>query len=680
MKIAFTYNLQVNKSEQQAEFDTPETVYFIENSIKNLGHKVEQVEVSGSFSNIINRLEGLKPDLIFNTAEGFKGKYREAFYPSLYEQLEIPFTGSDAYVCNVTLDKRLCKVLLEKFNVRTPKWCYIDSLRDLPDAKSLRFPLMAKPNFEGSSKGITQNSIIKNAGELETKITDLLKNYPTGLLVEEYIEGRDVVVGYLEAFQKNDGVLPPCVYVFDNSVIPNREFNIYDFELKNKYSHGVSVEVLKDAPKKVFEELNFFSKKIIAHLGIRDLGRIDYRITPEGEVYFLEINALPSLEPGAGIYVSAMAAGVKSEDEVIKLVIESATKRWGLQKRPVKLPPKKIKVGLTYNLKRISPLETGIEDEAEFDSQNTIDAIATAIGELGHEVVLLEATPDLPKDITNNPVDVVFNIAEGIRGRNRESQVPAILELLDIPYTGSDPTTLSLTLDKALAKQVVRNAGIPTANSFIMTTGKEKLPKDIHFPVILKPVYEGSSKGIHAKNVLDNEEDLRKIAVELLQKYKSGILVEEYLNGREFTVGVLGSEKKMRILPPMEIIFKTPDKYPIYTFAHKQEATEEVTYEAPAKIDTLLLKEINSVVKESFKILGCRDVARFDVRMNNMGRINFIECNPLPGLTPEWSDLCMIAKSAGIDYRSLINEILSPAILRYKLKMRNQTPTFLRDH
>lgn len=679
MKIAFTYNLQVNKSEQQAEFDTPETVYFIENSIKNLGHKVEQVEVSGSFSNIINRLEGLKPDLIFNTAEGFKGKYREAFYPSLYEQLEIPFTGSDAYVCNVTLDKRLCKVLLEKFNVRTPKWCYVESTRDLPDAKSLRFPLMAKPNFEGSSKGITQNSIIRNAGELETKITDLLKNYPNGILVEEYIEGRDVVVGYLEAFQKNDGVLPPCVYVFDNSVIPNREFNIYDFELKNKYSHGVSVEVLKDAPKKVFEELNFFSKKIIAHLGIRDLGRIDYRITPEGEVYFLEINALPSLEPGAGIYVSAMAAGVKSEDEVIKLVIESATKRWGLQKRPVKLPPKKIKVGLTYNLKRISPLETGIEDEAEFDSQTTIDAIATAIGELGHEVVLLEATPDLPKDITNNPVDVVFNIAEGIRGRNRESQVPAILELLDIPYTGSDPTTLSLTLDKALAKQVIRNAGIPTANSFIMTTGKEKLPKDVHFPVIVKPVYEGSSKGIHAKNVLENEEDLRKVAAELLIKYKSGVLVEEYLNGREFTVGVLGSEKKMRILPPMEIIFTTKDKYPVYTFAHKLETTNEVTYEAPAKVDTLLLKEINSVVKESFKILGCRDVARFDVRMNNMGRINFIECNPLPGLTPEWSDLCMIAKSAGIDYKSLINEILSPAIARYKMKMRNQTPTFLRD-
>jgi D-alanine-D-alanine ligase len=679
MKIAFTYNLQVNKSEQQAEFDTPETVYFIENSIKNLGHQVEQVEVSGSFSNIVNRLEALKPDLIFNTAEGHKGKYREAFYPSLFEQLDIPSTGSDAYVCNVTLDKRLCKVLLEKFNIRTPKWGYVESMKDTEMLKSLRYPLIAKPNFEGSSKGITQKSIIKHMGEMEEKIEHLLKNYPNGILVEEFIEGRDVVVGYLEAFKNNSGVLPPCVYVFDETVIPKREFNIYDFELKNTYSHGVSVEVLKDAPKKVFEDLNLFSKKIVTHLGIRDLGRIDYRITPQGEVYFLEINALPSLEPGAGIYVSAMAAGVKSEDEVIKLVIESAVKRYNLSTRPKKVAPKKIKVGLTYNLKRINPLETGLDDEAEFDSQKTIDSIAEAITELGYDVELLEATADLAQKLSTTPVDVVFNIAEGIRGRNRESQVPAILELLDIPYTGSDPTTLSLTLDKALAKQIVRNAKVPTANSFIMNTGKEKLPKEIQFPVILKPVYEGSSKGIHAKNVIDNEEDLRKIASELLAKYKSGIMVEEYLSGREFTVGVLGAEKKVHVLPPMEIIFRSDLINPIYTFAHKQETNEEVTYEAPAKVDTQLLKEINGVVKKSFEVLGCRDVARFDLRMDSRGHVNFIECNPLPGLTPEWSDLCLIAKSAGINYKSLINEILSPAIRRYKQKVRKETPAFLRD-
>lgn len=670
MKIAFTYNLQVNKSEQQAEFDTPETVYFIESTLKNLGHQVEQVEVSGSFANIINRLEAMKPDLIFNTAEGMKGKYREAFYPSLFEQLEIPHTGADAYVCNVTLDKRLCKVLLEKFGVRTPKWTFVESPKDIDSVKELRFPIIAKPNFEGSSKGITQNSVIKNKAEVEEKLGDLLSKYSAGLLVEEYIEGRDVVVGYLEAFKNNNGVLPPCVYVFDNSVIPNREFNIYDFELKNTYSHGVSVEVLKDAPKSVFEDLNIFSKKIIQHLGVRDLGRIDYRLTPDGQVYFLEINALPSLEPGAGIYVSAMAAGVKTEDEVIKLVIDSAIKRWNLSPKTKKAPPKKINVGLTYNLKRINPLATGVDDEAEFDSETTINAIADAIASLGYQVTKLEATPDLAAKITQNPVDVVFNIAEGIRGRNRESQVPAILELLDIPYTGSDPTTLSLTLDKALAKQIVKNAGVKTANSFIMTTGKEKIPKELNFPVIIKPIYEGSSKGIHAKNVIDSEEDLRKVAMELLQKYRSGVLVEEYLSGREFTVGVLGSGKKINVLPPMEIKFRSDLKNPIYTFSHKLETNTEVTYEAPAKVDTLLLKEIQWVVKEAFKALDCRDVSRFDLRMDSQGRVNFIECNPLPGLTPDWSDLCLIAKSAGMDYKSLINEILSPAIRRFKQKSK----------
>lgn len=676
MKIAFTYNLQVNKSEQQAEFDTPETVYFIESTLKNLGHQVEQVEVSGSFANIVNRLEAMKPDLIFNTAEGLKGKYREAFYPSLFEQLEISHTGSDAYVCNITLDKRLCKLMLEKFGVRTPKWAYVESTRDIETIKDLRFPIIAKPNFEGSSKGITQNSIIKNKEELEPKLKDLLSKYTAGLLIEEFIEGRDVVVGYLEAFKQNGGVLPPCVYVFDESVIPKREYNIYDFELKNTYSHGVSVEVLKDAPKSVFEDLNIFSKKIIQHLGVRDLGRVDFRLTPDGQVYFLEINALPSLEPGAGIYVSAMAAGVNSEDEVIKLVIDSAAKRWNISTKPKKLPPKKIKVGLTYNLKRINPLATGVDDEAEFDSETTINAIAETIGSLGYDVEKLEATPDLAAKLTQTPVDVVFNIAEGIRGRNRESQVPAILELLDIPYTGSDPTTLSLTLDKALAKQIVKNANVPTASSFIMTSGKEKIPKEFSFPVIVKPIYEGSSKGIHAKNVIESEEDLRKVAVELLTKYRSGVLVEEYLNGREFTVGVLGSGKKITVLPPMEIKFRADLKNPIYTFAHKQETNTEVTYDAPAKIDTLLAKEIQWVVKEAFKALDCRDVSRFDLRMDSKGKVNFIECNPLPGLTPDWSDLCLIAKSAGMDYKALINEILSPAVRRFKQKSRTQALPF----
>lgn len=333
-----------------------------------------------------------------------------------------------------------------------------------------------------------------------------------------------------------------------------------------------------------------------------------------------------------------------------------------------------LRVGLTYNLKRVKPGPGGVSDlEAEYDSISTIHAIRSAIESFGHEVVELEALPDLPQRLLAAAPDFVFNLAEGHRGRNREAQVPALLELVGIPYTGSDTATMVLTLDKALAKQVVRQAGVATPNFIVMTRGDEELPPGMSFPAILKPVAEGSSKGISPASVVRNEEELRRSARALIARYGQGALVEEFLPGREFTIALLGGPTP-RVLTPMEIIFTRPAEFPIYTFDHKLEFTSEVRYDVQPSLDPLLSFELEKMARASFQALGCRDVARIDVRLDRNGHPNFIECNPLPGLTPDFSDLCLITNAAGISYRELIGKIMEPAIERRALALPEPRP------
>jgi D-alanine-D-alanine ligase len=329
------------------------------------------------------------------------------------------------------------------------------------------------------------------------------------------------------------------------------------------------------------------------------------------------------------------------------------------------------KIGFTYNQKRIVPGgEPGSDREAEFDPPSTLEAVRTALRELGYEVVDLEATPELPAKLLEAKVDMVFNIAEGIRGRYRESQVPALLELLNIEHTGSDAAALGVTLDKGLAKRVVSAEGVATPQFFPMMTGREKLPAGFPFPAIAKPIAEGSSKGVTPKSVVGSEAELREAVRRQLEQYRQPILVETYLPGREFTVALLG-HRRPRILPPMEILFgESAGHLPVYAFEHKQAAGDYIRYAAPADIDAGLKRKLELASGRAFKALGCRDVARMDFRLDAVGVPNFIECNPLPGLTPGWSDLCMIAESAGLGYTALIAEILAPGLRRLKERRR----------
>jgi D-alanine-D-alanine ligase len=286
-------------------------------------------------------------------------------------------------------------------------------------------------------------------------------------------------------------------------------------------------------------------------------------------------------------------------------------------------------------------------------------------------VVLFEADAELPRHLMQTPVDLVFNIAEGVAGRNREAAVPALCELMGIPYTGSDAATLSIALDKALSKRVLLQHEILTAEFQVMETGRERLSSKLKFPLIVKPNQEGSSKGVSASaSVCDNEESLRAVVRELIDRYRQPALIEVYIPGREFTVGLLG-DRRPRVLPPMEILFKDKSNLrPVYDFQIKQEWEKHVSYQCPADLSPTELKGIERVARETFAALDCRDVSRVDLRMTPRGELYVIEVNPLPGLTPGYSDLCLIANAAGIEYRTLIGEILEGGLKRLREKRR----------
>jgi D-alanine-D-alanine ligase len=676
MRIALTHNLRLTDSEDEAEFDSRETIDALCTALERLGHRVERIEVSGPASRTAARLEAYAPDLVFNTAEGRRGRFREAFYPALFDELGFPYTGSDAWVLAVTLDKALTKLVLREHGVVSPKGQFIEDLAELK-LEGWRFPVIVKPNFEGSSKGITQESVVEDRLRLRALVERQLSRFPAGVLVEEFIPGKDLTVAFLEkSAAERAGVLTPVEYVIDESELAKRRYRIYDYDLKAVHYDSVNVKCPADFPAWVLERAQDMARRAYKALGVRDLGRIDFRVADDGQVYFIEINALPSLEPGAGIYAAAALEGLHT-DAVLGKVVESAVARWGLKdpRRSSSRPPRRgpLRVGFTYNVKRVKPALDGTRDEeAEYDAPATVQAVREAIAAAGHEVIDLEATADLPALIETTRPDLVFNMAEGIKGRNRESQVPALLELLDIPYSGSDPAALNIALDKALAKKIVRQHGILTPNFFTMNTGKERLPRDLRFPLIVKPIAEGSSKGVHATSVVENEAELREAAHKMIAKYDQPALVEDYIGGREFTVGMLG-ERRPKVLPLMEVVFlDESENRPVYSFEFKQDWSSKIRYDVPASLEPAQLKALERAARECFIALGCRDVARVDFRMDEQGKIYFLECNPLPGLTPGWSDLVLIAKAAGIEYDALIAEILSGAIRRYKERERER--------
>ncbi|MFP4472513.1 MAG: P1 family peptidase [Candidatus Omnitrophota bacterium] len=374
MRIALAYNEKTSDSVEQAELLTPEEIDQIRKAIISLGHDVIPVEVSGMNDAVVEELLKTKPELIFNLAEGKTGESREAQYPAIYEHLGIPYTGGPASLLHVCLDKRLTEIILEKRGVRVPKGCLItpenrDVLDDIP------FPILIKPNYEGSSKGITENSIIEERGQADKIIDKLLKEFPEGLDVEQFIKGREFTVPLLEAFPGR------FLEIVEHTFSDSDDYKIYDYEKKqaeDEEQAGVGVVCPAELPPEQRCDILSLASRAEHVLHCPDMGRVDVRMSEDGTPYFIEVNAIPRLLPDGSVAIASQARGLEYP-QMFDLIIRSALKRYGLLTEPRAAAPRS-------SGKRSTAREAGIKigrfPTGNFNAITDVEGVA--VGHVSH--------------------------------------------------------------------------------------------------------------------------------------------------------------------------------------------------------------------------------------------------------------------------------------------------------
>jgi len=322
-----------------------------------------------------------------------------------------------------------------------------------------------------------------------------------------------------------------------------------------------------------------------------------------------------------------------------------------------------MKIGVTYDLREDYLAEGFSEEEtAEFDRHDTIQAIEETLKDLGCETDRIGNIKNLTtRLVAGDRWEMVFNIAEGLRGFGREAQVPAILDAYDIPYTFSDPLVLSLTLHKAMTKHVVRDHGILTPDFCVVMTEYDVSRVNLPFPLFAKPVAEGTGKGITRHSRILTRSKLASICRRLLLTYNQPVLIETFLPGRELTVGILGTGKDAVVIGVMEIIQRDNTEPAVYSYRNKERFEDLVEYRLASDEMAEKAKEMALAV---WRMLGCRDAGRVDLRADADGTLNFMEINPLAGLHPQHSDLCIIANMVGMRYGALMEAIISSAMAR----------------
>ena len=320
-----------------------------------------------------------------------------------------------------------------------------------------------------------------------------------------------------------------------------------------------------------------------------------------------------------------------------------------------------MKVGLTYDL-RSEYLKQGytLEETAEFDREETIGAIESTLNLIGYQTERIGNIKQLAEALVSGKRwDIVFNICEGMYGIGREAQVPALLDAYNIPYVFSGPLVLALTLHKAMTKSVVRDAGVPTPAFYVVHKPEDISAVSLSFPLFAKPLAEGTGKGIDSNSVIYDEIQLRERCLYLLDRFKQPVLVEKYLSGREFTVGIVGTGAGARSVGVLEIILNENAEKNVYSYVNKEECEELVEY---VLVKGPVAEACEKVALNAWRALGCEDAGRVDLRHDENGIPNFIEVNPLAGIHPEHSDLPILSTKNGISYPELMQMIMDSAI------------------
>ncbi len=322
-------------------------------------------------------------------------------------------------------------------------------------------------------------------------------------------------------------------------------------------------------------------------------------------------------------------------------------------------------IGLTYDL-RSEYLARGYSEEetAELDRDDTVAAIEEAVRRAGHATDRIGSAGALAERLAkNHRWDLVFNICEGLHGLGREALVPAMLDAHRIPYTFSDPAVLALSLHKAMTKRVMRDLGVPTPDFAVVERPEDVEGVRLAYPLFAKPLAEGTGKGIDAASKIGTPAELRAVCADLLARFRQPVLVEEFLPGREFTAGIVGTGAEAGVVGVMEVIFNAKAEVDAYSYVNKEECDDRVVYRlAEGDID----RECREVTLKAWRGLGARDAGRVDLRVARDGKVSFIEVNPLAGLHPQHSDLPIICTLVGITFQQLIERILQSAIRRVR--------------
>jgi D-alanine-D-alanine ligase len=323
-----------------------------------------------------------------------------------------------------------------------------------------------------------------------------------------------------------------------------------------------------------------------------------------------------------------------------------------------------MRIGVTFDLRSdYLAMGYGEEETAEFDSEVTIAALCDALNGLGFVADRIGGVKKLAERLAaGERWDAVFNFCEGLKGISREAQVPALLEAYDIPYVFSDPLTMALTLDKAMCKHVVRDCGVPTVDFTVIETIADVAKIKLAFPLFLKPVGEGSGKGIDANSKVFDLAALKRTATNLLQRFGQPVLVETFLPGREFTVAITGTGSDASVLGVSEIVKKANYVGDGYGFENKEYWEDKVDIVGAPSTEA---KAAGEVALAAWRALRCRDGGRVDIRCDGNGKPHFIEVNPLAGLRPEYSDMCFIATREGVTYQQLIGKIMDSFFRRH---------------
>ncbi|HEY2412892.1 MAG TPA: D-alanine--D-alanine ligase [Pirellulaceae bacterium] len=337
-----------------------------------------------------------------------------------------------------------------------------------------------------------------------------------------------------------------------------------------------------------------------------------------------------------------------------------------------------MRIGMTYDL-RHEYLAAGFseDDTAEFDRAETIDHLERALRQLGHQTDRIGHAQQLVNRLAaGDDWDLVFNIAEGLAGIAREAQVPAILDTYSIAYTFSDPLVMALTLHKGLTKTVVAAGGVPTPPFAVVEAEKDTQTVDLPFPLFVKPIAEGTGKGISPTSKVGDKAELLSTCRQLLEKHSQPVLVETYLPGREFTVGILGAGAAARPLGTLEIVLLSGAEAGAYSYVNKERCEDLVEYRLVQANRDEVVRQAEAIALRAWQLLGCRDAGRVDLRCDAAGRPQFMEVNPLAGLHPQHSDLPILATKVGLFYPDLIDHIVNSAAERVPAAKQSKARRF----